>query len=348
MPVLQQLLKVLKASTINVSWTFLLLLALAHMATSWLMLGLASEEVTRSLSLWLYFYVVTSSTVGYGDFSPGSTAGQLIVTFYLIPGGISLFAALIGKATVTVSQLWRQQMQGSGDYSELTGHTIVLGWHGETTEKIVDILKADRQLPDDIVLCVTKDINNPRPGDLKFVKGDSFANAELLKRAGVASASRIIIYDDSDERVTTVALSTYNLKSPDCHLVAHCENPNTAAMLRRTLPGIECTEALALEMLVRSATDAGISRIVNELLAVSHGATQYQTQLYDIPKASTFGQLFTRAKEVHNVTLLGVSSHGDDTNMLNPPAERELHDGDVLYYMAYERLTSTRFSTLLT
>ena len=348
MPVLQQLIKVLKASTIKVSWTFLFLLAMAHMATSWLMMGLAGEEVAHSVSLWLYFYVVTASTVGYGDFSPNSTAGQLVATFYLIPGGISLFAALIGKATVTIGHFWRQQMQGNGDYSDLTGHTVVLGWHGATTEKIVDILKADRQLPDDIVLCVTKDINNPRPGDLKFVKGDSFANAELLKRAGVASASRIIIYDDSDERVTTVALSTYHLKAPDCHLVAHCENPNTAAMLRRTLPGIECTEALALEMLVRSATDAGISRVVNELLAVNHGATQYQTRLKDLPKGCTFGQLFNLAKEAHNATLLGVTSANNEANMLNPPSTRELSNGDVLYYMAYERLTSTHFSSLLT
>ncbi|WP_434984192.1 potassium channel family protein [Vreelandella zhaodongensis] len=127
MPVLQQLLKALKASTINVSWTFLLLLALAHMATSWLLMCLTGEEVTGSLALWLYFYVVTASTVGYGDFSPTSTAGQLVAALYLIPGGISLFAALIGKATVTVSHFWRQQMQGKGDYSDLTGHTVVLG-----------------------------------------------------------------------------------------------------------------------------------------------------------------------------------------------------------------------------
>ncbi len=34
--------------------------------------------------------------------------------------------------------------------------------------------------------------------------------------------------------------------------------------------------------------------------------------------------------------------------MLNPPSTRELNDGDVLYYMAYERLTSAHFSSLLT
>ena len=347
MPVLQRLLKALKASTINVSWTFLFLLVLAHMATSWLMMGLIGEDTAGSLSLWLYFYVVTASTVGYGDFSPGSTAGQLIAALYLIPGGIALFAALIGKATVTVSNFWRQHMQGNGDYSNLSGHTVVLGWHGETTEKIIDILKADHQLPDDIVLCVTKDIHNPRPGELKFVKGDSFASLELLKRAGVESASRIIIYDASDERVATVALSAYSLKMPGCHLVAHCENPNTAAMLRRTLPGIECTEAMALEMLVRSATDAGISRVVNELLAVNHGATQYQTTLRNVPKGSTFGRLFNQAKEVHNATLLGVTSFNGEASMLNPPASRELSDGDMLFYMAHERLTAAHFSSLL-
>lgn len=271
----------------------------------------------------------------------------MITALYLIPGGIALFAALIGKATVTISNFWRVQMQGKGDFRHLTGHTLVIGWHGETTERILDILKADTSLPDEIVLCVTKEMSNPRPADLKFIKGESFSNAELLKRAGIESASRIIIYDTCDDRVATVALSAYSLKGENAHIVAHCANPDTAEMLRRTLPGIECTQALALEMLVRSASDAGISRVVNELLAVDRGATQYQIRLNNPPTGATFGELFMQAKRVCNATVLGLASveSGDD-NMLNPNTDRLLQDGDVVYYMANTRLSEQQISEL--
>lgn len=349
MPVIQRLLRVLKASTLQISWTFLLLVVLAHMGTTWGLFYLVGEAMADSISDWVYFYVVVASTVGFGDFSPETVAGKWIATLYLIPGGISLFAALIGKATVTLSTFWRLQMQGKGDFSHLSGHTLVIGWHGETTERILDILKADKSLPDEIVLCVTKEMSNPRPADLKFIKGESFSNAALLKRAGVENASRIIIYDTSDDRVATVALSAYSLKGDDAHIVAHCANPDTAAMLRRTLPGIECTQALALEMLVRSASDAGISRVVNELLAVDRGATQYQTKLTGPPAGATFGHLFVQAKKVCNATVLGLASSHDDSDgsMLNPATDRLLQDGDIVYYMANTRLSERQLGDLL-
>ena len=350
MRVIQQLIRVLKASTLQISWTFLLLIVLAHMGTNWVLFSLAGESIADSPTDWIYFYVVVSSTVGFGDFSPTTLAGKWIASLYLIPGGIALFAALIGKATVTLSTFWRFQMQGKGDFSHLSGHTLVIGWHGETTERILNILKADKGLPDEVVLCVIKDMSNPHPADLKFVKGESFSNAELLKRAGVENASRIIIYDTSDERVATVALSAYSLKAKNAHMVAHCANPDTATMLRRTLPGIECTQALALEMLVRSASDAGISRVVNELLAVDHGATQYQTRLTHPPASATFGDLFIQAKKLYNATVLGLTNSSDDIegSMLNPTNDRPLKDGDIIYYMANTRLSQQQLSELLT
>lgn len=349
MPVIQRLLRVLKASTLQISWSFLLLVVLAHMGSSWALFAMVGEKMANTFTDWLYFYVVVSSTVGFGDFSPQTVAGKWIATLFLIPGGIALFAALIGKATVTISNFWRIQMQGKGDFRHLSGHTLVIGWHGETTERILDILKADKGLPDEVVLCVTKEMSNPRPADLKFIKGESFSNAELLKRAGIESASRIIIYDTSDDRVATVALSAYSLKGKNAHIVAHCANPDTAAMLRRTLPGIECTQALALEMLVRSASDAGISRVVNELLAVDRGATQYQTRLSHPPAGATFGDLFIQAKNVCNATVLGIASGQDDVDgsMLNPATDRPLQDGDIVYYMANTRLSQHQLGELL-
>ncbi|XKH58970.1 NAD-binding protein [Halomonas sediminis] len=348
MPIFLRLMKALQASTINVSWTFLLIVVLGHASLSWAMMVLASEPIAQSLGLWVYFYITTTTTVGYGDFSPTTGAGQWIAALWLIPGGIMLFAAFIGKATANVSQAWRHIMQGKANHQDLSGHTLIIGWHGEPTKKIINILLEDRNLPDDIVLCVVKDIDNPMPGTVKFVKGDSFSSPELLARAGVKGASRIIIYDDADERVATIALSVYDQKRPDCHVVAHCDNHATANMLRRTLPGIECTEGLSIEMLVRSATDAGISRVVNELLAINHGATQYQIRLPQATPAVRYGDLMNVAKAQYNITLLGACRSGtQDTQLLNPPFDHVLAPGDTLYYMGDKRLSENDILTLL-
>ncbi|QPL45707.1 potassium channel family protein [Halomonas sp. A40-4] len=350
MPVLLRLFKALQASTINVSWMFLLLMVISHAALSWALMAMSSEAVAETFGTWVYFYVTTATTVGYGDYSPVTSSGQWAAALWVIPGGIMLFAAFIGKATANISSTWRMLVQGNADYSHLNGHTLVVGWHGEPTAHIIRILQADTNLPDDIVLCVAKDIDNPLPGSIKFVKGDSFSDTELLARAGIQGASRIIIYDETDERVATIALSVFDQKPAGCHVVAHCDNPATANMLRRTLPGIECTQGLSIEMLVRSATDAGISRVVNELLAIDHGATQFQGCLPNtLPADQTarYGDLMSLAKSSDNITLLGVWRPSIEAHqMLNPPADFAVGKGDTLYYMGDKRLTEAELTRL--
>lgn len=350
MPIFVRLIKALQASTISVSWTFLFLMVIGHSALSWALLASADEAVASSFRLWVYFYVTTTTTVGYGDFSPATPLGQWAAALWVIPGGIILFAAFIGKASANISSTWRTLVQGNANYDSLTGHTLVIGWHGEPTANIIRILQADPNLPDDIVLCVATDIDNPLPGSIKFVKGDSFSDSELLSRAGIKGASRIIIYDKVDERVATIALSVYDQKSPGCHMVAHCDNPSTASMLRRTLPGIECTQGLSIEMLVRSATDAGISRVVNELLAIGQGATQFQACLPDtLPSDQVvrYGDLMAEAKAQSNVTLLGVwRPASDESQLLNPPSDFAVAAGDTLYYMGDQRLNDHQLTTL--
>lgn len=350
MPIFLRLIRALQASTINVSWTFLFLMVIGHAALSWVFMAMSNEAIADTFGTWVYFYVTTATTVGYGDYSPVTPSGQWAATLWVIPGGIMLFAAFIGKATANISATWRMLVQGNANYSSLSGHTLVIGWHGEPTAQIIRILQADANLPDDIVLCVTKDIDNPLPGSIKFVKGDSFSNTQLLVRAGIQGASRIIIYDETDERVATIALSVFDQKPSGCHVVAHCSNPATANMLRRTLPGIECTQGLSIEMLVRSATDAGISRVVNELLAIDHGATQYQGCLPDtLPANQTvrYGDLMSLAKSRDNVTLLGVWRPSTETQqLLNPPADFAVGKGDTLYYMGNKRLTEAELITL--
>lgn len=58
---------------------------------------------------------MTATTVGYGDLSPGTDAGQLVAVLFVVPGGIAIFTALPGKVLAGVSDLWRQRMNGAPD-----------------------------------------------------------------------------------------------------------------------------------------------------------------------------------------------------------------------------------------
>jgi len=93
---------------------------------------------------------------------------------------------------------------------------------------------------------------------------------------------------------------------------------------------------MAIEMLVRASQDPGSSVVINELLCVGQGATQY---LMKLPEAfeATFGDLYTQMKEHHNATLIGYRAKGARHPSINPPGTTRVEGGE-LFYIASTRL----------
>ena len=92
-----QLKRWIKANIFVLNGKNLLFTFLGYVFISWLSLYLVGEtDLTSSFTTFAYYLVVTASTVGYGDLSPTSVAGRWIVILFVIPGGLSLFSALLG------------------------------------------------------------------------------------------------------------------------------------------------------------------------------------------------------------------------------------------------------------
>lgn len=331
------LLKRIQKNLDEVTWLFLIWIMIVHNLISWGMLHIASEPITSNLTDWVYFYAVTATTVGYGDFSPETDLGKWFTALWLIPGSIGLFAAFIGKTTANIAQFWRERMKGSGNFSTLSGHTLIVGWHGELTEKMVNILYLDEKISGDIVLCVVKEMDNPMPDKLKFVRGESFTQPELLKRAGVEDAARIIIYAESDEQCISTAVSISSLY-PKGHIVAYCETQDSAKMLGRVIPNIECIVNNSIETLVRSAQDPGVSRVMHELLSLDQGPTQFTAQIPDGYAPRRYGDLLSCLHAQYDVTLMGIIDEAGQIR-LNVKSDFMVNDQHGLIYMADERMS---------
>ena len=85
-----------------------------------MLLIMSEDDLTRSFFEFQYFYIVTASTVGYGDMSPTTIPGQLYVAWFMVPTAIALFGLYITKISQAVSSHLRRGLQGKMDYrSEL-------------------------------------------------------------------------------------------------------------------------------------------------------------------------------------------------------------------------------------
>ena len=321
----------------EVTWPAIGIIALVHYGTSWGLMALTEGEDIAAPSVYWYFYLVTSTTVGYGDLSPSTTFGRFVAVFWVMPGGIALFTSVVAKVVQSASGYWRRQMRGLGDYRELSDHTVIVGWAGDRTRRMVSFLRGDSD-GHAIVLVADQSMENPMPDQVQFVRGETLTDANVLDRAGVASAGRAIILgrDDNETLAAGLAIAARN---PRLHIAAFFHDEAVSDLLKAHCPRAECLLPMSIELLVRTANDPGSSRVPKTLLSTLVHPTLYSLPVPEDGLEIAFGSLFRVLKGRYHATALGVASgQGNDALMLNPPDDRIVRSGDVIYYMADRRL----------
>lgn len=319
------------------SWAALCMVVGAHFFITYAGLVLAGEKHLIEPSTFLYYYLTTAMTVGYGDLAPQSASGRVFVALWLMVGGIALLTTVIGKTTNTIIELWRHRMKGKGSFEKHTGHTVLIGWEGANSERIVNLLTQDDTSNDNLIVICTSNIDeNPMPEQASFVRGETLTSPALLARAGVSKAERVLIRTGCDDQTLAAVLAVHQL-APSGHVVAHFSDSHKAELARSYAPSLECTSSMAVEMLVRSSQDPGSSAVINELLTVGEGATQYRGILEDI-FGGTFGDLFNSLKQKHNATVIAYRAPNDASPVINPSFDHPILGGGEIYYIANKRL----------
>ncbi|MGH1462066.1 MAG: potassium channel family protein [Neptuniibacter sp.] len=197
----------------NMRWQAVFALLLSYGLSSWLLMNYAGESHLIGHDF-LYWLVVTASTVGYGDLSPETALGKSFVAFYIIPFGLGLFALTVGKFAAFSAFQWRKGIMGLKDL-ELHNHIVVVGWNEQRTLPLLKLLKAEAQqnLNRDICLCVSEDMDNPMPGTVEFVRTLTLNDKDELNRASIKDASTIIIDCAQDDQT----LSFNGNDGKNCH-----------------------------------------------------------------------------------------------------------------------------------
>ncbi|MFC3034883.1 potassium channel family protein [Pseudoalteromonas fenneropenaei] len=328
----------------SASWQMLLAAILSHMGLTWLALSLTGEQALLDASTFVYYYIVTTSTVGYGDFSPSTELGRWVVALWQIPFGLALFGIMLGKVGQLATFWIRRAMTGMKDFSHLTDHIIIFGWHPVRTKKIIDYILADsKRSARRILLVVNDELEHPflHYPEVDFARLSSFTDDTELAKVALAHADKIILDGKDDDQTFTTALKISPMVKSDCHISAHFLDESKVELLLAHCHNVECSSSKSAEILVRSMQDPGSSRVQEELLSTLHGDTQFSLRLPDELEPLLFGDIFQTFKIKYNAILLGVAHDLSAKNMdLNPPLDYQIRGGDILHYIAPERILS--------
>jgi len=198
------------------AWTIVAtLLLILYICGYLLMLYFGETSLTQNYTWW---FAVTITTVGYGDFYPATSGGQWTAIFIMI-FGIGSIALLIGKIAEWVIIMSEKQSNGSLQL-KVSEHILVMGYRGQRTQKLITEILADME--DDskkIVLCSSTLGQNPFDREkVKFVKGH-LASEDVLQRSCCAQADKVIITGKDDDQTFFTAFAIRQINK-HAHLVA--------------------------------------------------------------------------------------------------------------------------------
>lgn len=340
-----QLKRWLQANLFVLNGKNLLVAFAGYVLTAWLLLFIVGEhDLTSSITTFAYYLVVTASTVGYGDLSPTTELGQWVVILFVIPGGLSLFAALLGKVATEGVEYWRAGLLGKRRI-RVENHILMLGWNEQRTIHLIRMLQHEETGKRPIVLCTRSDIENPLPGEINFVKVNSYTDGKEMEKTGIESASCILIDNPEDDITLSAALYCAN-RNPDAHLLVYFKDEALSDLLHKHCPNSECIPAVGAEMLAKAAVDPGSSALHQELLSSTRGMTQYSTYYPKNAETTTVAPIFSVFKERYQATLIAID-HGEGQGIeLNPELNVEVSGGSKLFYIADERIPEFNWQTI--
>ncbi|MCA1672806.1 MAG: NAD-binding protein [Actinobacteria bacterium] len=322
-------------------WRLSLAIATFVFLTSWLAMWLvepASNQITSPQNYWWWF-LVTSATVGYGDFFPMSGAGHLVGA-YVIVGGIVALTILFTELASAIQNVKGKRMKGVVEL-DVSDHTVILGYTPGRTQRIVAEFGVEGRL--ELVLCAWDEVAEhpmPEQAGVRFVRGDLTA-ADVLARACVERAATVVIDGRDDNETLAIAVAVDHL-NPRVHLVAALRDMSRCQHLRYVNPHVQCVQWHMPNLLTEEALDPGITQVYAELMSSAGSGNTYSARLPKGLSGQTFGECQMQFGRRFGATVIAVRQ--GDGLAVSPAWDTLIQAGAVLYYVADHRIDESRLS----
>jgi len=184
-------------------------------------------------------------------------------------------------------------------------------------------------------LCSQSTERNPFPDFIEFVRGEP-TGSDVLERARVKDAAKIIIHSSTDYESICIALAVKEINH-HAPIVVRANDPGKEVDIERVdRSRVVCIKAVDVAMMVREIHNPGITQVLESLLSTEGQDLRSLRVPPDVP-ALSFGQLAHDFRERHGAILIGIRPSGNAVNagsILNPPFNASVHGGMFLDYIS--------------
>lgn len=325
------------------SWRTPALVLATVFLTSWAAMALVEpgNELAQPETYWWWF-LITASTVGYGDYYPETTSGQ-VVGAYVVVGGVITLTTIFTFLTSVITTLRGRRMQGTIDL-DVSGHLALLGYAPGRTRRLVDDLLTDGA--GHVVVCAWDDQieAHPMSGEerVSFVRGD-LTDLATLSRACLADAAAILVDARDDNEAVTLIVAAEEA-APGVHTVVALRDLARSRTIGRIDETVRCVQWHSLQMVREELQDPGISTVYEELSSPG-GASTWSAQVPAELGGREFGDWQTAFGRRYGAMILGLRHDGHST--VSPAWDTPVPAGAQLFYVCHRRLPAEELVSLV-
>lgn len=278
----------------------------------------------------IYWALVTTSTVGFGDYVPLTNTGRTIAMILILVGGgfVTFYMATVSRVAVQSQQNYQE---GKGSHT-ITNHIILVGWN-ERTKEIIKQLRELYPLKKIILIDHTLKTNPYKHRLIHFVKGDP-TNDQTLIRANIKEADSILITSDAaktepeaDMHAILTLLAVKGINRGLYTLVEIQTLQQTENARRAGADEIIETNQFAGYLMTNSLFSHGITASIQELFNHLEG----HRLITERAPAELVTQTFSYASSFlleNNILLLGIKKGERIT--INPPPSYIIQTNDYI------------------
>lgn len=219
----------------------------------------------------IYYTTVTLSTTGYGDITPVTEQARLINAVVVTPARIGFLVLLIGTTLEVLATQGREMFRVARWRKKMDDHVVVIGY-GTKGRSAADTLVQNGVDQESIVVV------DPRPGardeansdGLAVIAGDA-TRRDVLRRAGAARASQVIITTDHDAN-TMMATLTVRQLNPEAYIIAAVREQDNVPLVRQSGADSVVTSSEAVgRLLGLSSLSPTLGQVMDDLMSYGTG-----------------------------------------------------------------------------
>ncbi|MGZ9583606.1 potassium channel family protein [Paenibacillus marinisediminis] len=258
----------------------------------------------------LYWVLTTMATVGYGDYSPHTTAGMALTIFIYI-FGIGLLSLIIGKIIDGLNKFHKRRESGRLQYLG-KNHIVIINWSKKAQYAVEELLENDPKI--EIVIIDDSDKHPYMHSNVQFVSGDPTSESTLLK-ANIDKARSAILFADAriddpslmDGKSLLIASGIESI-APEVHTTVEImQEKHIKTFLHIQVNEFILSYNAVSRLAARSALREGNIDIITQLLSKRNGSN-----IYYVPKKSEWK---TYQDAFHHLLLQGATLISDRNDM---------------------------------